>query len=84
MATVKIHPINVTTFGGLAACIDGIDPINSDCLAGEIFPAGALSRVRWDLLGRARDNNEKCNLDMQTDEMRELIELAKLLGASDP
>ncbi|CCA89757.1 hypothetical protein PP1Y_Spl19 (plasmid) [Novosphingobium sp. PP1Y] len=83
MAALKIDPIDVTTTGGLSARIDGIDPTNSDCLHGEILPSNPHSRVRWDLLGRARDNHDRCNLDMDSDEMRELAELAKRLGAPE-
>lgn len=78
MATLKIDPIVVTTQGGFQATISGIDPSSTDCIKGHI-----KSDVRWDLLGRARDNHEDCNIDMQADEMRDLVDLAKRLGAPD-
>ncbi|MER2926829.1 hypothetical protein [Serratia nevei] len=77
MATLLIAPISTLTVGGYKAEIRGVNNDSTDCLHGVLWGSdGTEYTVNWDLYGRARDNSDKCNLDMRQDEHFALRSLA--------
>jgi hypothetical protein len=82
MATIPIEPINVKSGGGFDVRITGICPTDHNCLHGELSPPGIpLTRERWNMNGIMSGGTGKCNLDMRSNEMIDLVETAKRLGA---
>jgi hypothetical protein len=82
MATVIIEPIDTKSAAGWEVKITGIDPSNSDCIIGTInTPGKGPLRGNWNLYGLLRGGNTDCNLDMRTNEMIDLVALARKLGA---
>jgi hypothetical protein len=83
VATIQIDTINTKSTGGYPVTISGLCPTDHDCIAGAIVtPGTSLTPARWNLSGIMRGGTDKCNLNMSADEMHDLGELAKRLGAS--
>jgi hypothetical protein len=81
-ATLKIEPIHLTSVGGFDVQITGLEPTDHDCLVGQLLPPRHPSlRARWNLGGVMRGGTQDCNLDMRSNEMIELVQLARNLGA---
>lgn len=79
---IQIDPVETITEGGEHAFITGIDMNSGDPLNGYIvFSDGTRTNARWGLLGNKRDGHPKLNLDMEKIEMKDLIEVARSLGA---
>lgn len=83
MAVIKIEPISVTSNGGYQVVLSGISPTYHDCIIGEIDTPG-MGKVsgEWNLSGIMRGGTSDCSLDMRVDELRELGDLARALGAT--
>ena len=83
MATVLIEPIKTLSLGGYDVTITGISPADNDCIVGRIDTSGqGLIDGRWDLSGTHRGGIPKTNIDMSTDDLPELVALARQLGAT--
>jgi hypothetical protein len=82
MATLKIQPIEVYSKGRYRVLITGIRPLDENCFIGEMWNGldGPNPSV-WDLNGFRLGGAGDSSLDMETDELRELAELAVHLGA---
>ena len=84
MATILIEPVSTTSKGGFPVTVTGIAPTDHDCIIGEInTPSAGKRRQVWDKNGRARDNDESCNINMSDDELREIAALSDQLGPTD-
>lgn len=82
MATLSVHPINVTSNGGYPVLISGVRPGDRDCIVGEIKTPGAgLIQAGWSLGGIMSGGTDQTNLDMRLPELVELSQLAQKLGA---
>ncbi len=82
MATLLIEPVQTTTRGGHAAEITGIDPTSNNCLSGTVDTANGKQKQVWNLDGTASNNGDSVNLDKNDDEVADVIDLARKLGAS--
>lgn len=83
MAALAIHPIHTQSRGGYPVIINGLDPSDHDCLVGEISPLSGRQEARWSLHGIMRGGSDSANLPMDSDDMKELVLLARKLGAPD-
>ena len=84
MAKVLIEPIHTQTSGGYSAELNAIDPTAHDCIVGVIdTPGEGKKAVNWDLGGMCRDNDPSCNLDTHADEIADVFDTAKILGAKN-
>jgi len=82
MATLLIAPIALVSIGGYAVQITGIEPTNHDCIVGTIqTPGMGLIQGRWNLGGFLRGGTNQTNLDMRSNDMIDLRQLAISLGA---
>lgn len=82
MAEIMIKPVKITTVGGLKGEITGIDPLDQDCLIGNVPVSPYSSDTSWDLYGVCRDNSEKLNLPINEPCVRDVIETVKALQHS--
>lgn len=82
MATIKIKPIEVQSRGGYPVVITGISPTHHDCISGTIETPGAGTiDGQWDLSGYLRGGTDPCNLDTSLEELADLFQLSRQLGA---
>jgi hypothetical protein len=82
MATLKIQPVEVYSRGRYRVLITGIRPLDDNCFVGEMWNGldGPNPSV-WDMNGFRLGGAGDSNLDMNSEELKELAELAVQLGA---
>ncbi len=82
MATLKIHPIEIYSKGRNRVLITGISPTDHDCIVGEMWTKleGPIPSV-WNLSGLRRGGTHESNIDMSSEELKDLSKLAVQLGA---
>lgn len=79
---ILIEPVSLISVGSHPITITAIDPTSPDCLIGTISnTALGTTRHRWNLDGLMRDGSAPLNIDVYSDEMKQLVQLAKKLGA---
>ena len=82
MATLLIAPIEEKSVGGYPVIITGIAPTDHDCIVGKITtPGQQTTGARWNLSGIMRDGTDLCNIDLNSDDLLQVANLAKKLGA---
>jgi hypothetical protein len=84
MATLKIEEIHITSIGGWAVVLTGVDPTDSDFIIGTITtPGQGVIRGTWNDVGILRGGppSGDGNIHPSTPDVAELIALAKQLGA---
>jgi len=83
MANILIQPVTTQSIGSYPVVITGIDPTSQDCIIGNITtPGQGVTQERWDLNGLMRGGSSPLNIDIRSDDLSEVISLAKHLGAA--
>ncbi|QGG76411.1 hypothetical protein [Pseudomonas syringae] len=81
MPVIKIHPIDIRTKNGTEGFITGVDLGSPDAIVGHVpLPNGKSYDAKWDLLGRARDNDGSMDFkieELDEDEWSDLKEYIK-------
>ena len=82
MAKILIAPVTASSKGLYKVIIDGVDPTGGDCLKGSITSpnAGKIDGA-WDLGGIMRNGSDDCNIDPYDDNVKDVMDLARKLGA---
>lgn len=82
MAVLSIHPIHTQSLQGYSVLINGLAPTDHDCIVGEITLPNGLKQAQWNLSGIMRGGSDACNLRMKSDDLEELVGLARKLGVA--